>query len=122
MVCLALASGFAVVQNLVGIGVATSFGLDPMFGVLAGSATLTGGPPTGLAFAPLFEEAGLVGAEPIAIPPAMAGLVSRGLVGGPAIPLLSLRLRLQPGKDHAATGPAAVAPTKSGAWGTVGPG
>src|SRR3546814_9423422 len=53
MVFLALASGFAVVQNLVGIGVATSFGLDPMFGVLAGSATLTGGPATGLAFAPL---------------------------------------------------------------------
>ena len=27
-------------------------------GVLAGSVTLTGGPATGLAFAPLFEQAG----------------------------------------------------------------
>ena len=109
MVFLALASGFAVIQNLVGIGVATSFGLDPMFGVLAGSATLTGGPATGLAFAPLFEEAGLVGAESIAITSAMAGIVCGGLVGGPAITLLIRRLRLQPGKDQATPVPAAVA-------------
>jgi glutamate:Na+ symporter, ESS family len=108
MVFLALASGFAIVQNLVGIGVATSFGLDPMFGVLAGSATLTGGPATGLAFAPLFEKAGLVGAESIAITSAMAGIVCGGIVGGPAITVLIRRLRLQPG-DPQADVPAAAA-------------
>lgn len=108
MVFLALASGFAVVQNLVGIGVATSFGLDPMFGVLAGSATLTGGPATGLAFAPLFEQAGLAGAESIAITSAMAGIVCGGIVGGPAITLLIRRLRLRPGDGKAVDVPAAV--------------
>lgn len=108
MVFLALATGFAVVQNLVGIGVATSFGLDPMFGVLAGSATLTGGPATGLAFAPLFEKAGLVGAESIAITSAMAGIVCGGIVGGPAITVLIRRLRLRPDGDQPAV-PAAVA-------------
>ena len=108
MVFLALASGFAVVQNLVGIGVATSFGLDPMFGVLAGSATLTGGPATGLAFAPLFEEAGLAGAESIAITSAMAGIVCGGIVGGPAITLLIRRLRLRTGEGEAMDVPAAV--------------
>ena len=36
---LAMASGFAVVQNLIGIGVASLFGLHPLFGVLAGSTT-----------------------------------------------------------------------------------
>jgi ESS family glutamate:Na+ symporter len=107
-VFLALATGFAVVQNLVGIGVATSFGLDPMFGVLAGSATLTGGPATGLAFAPLFEKAGLVGAESIAITSAMAGIVCGGIVGGPAITVLIRRLRLRP-SDQPTTVPAAVA-------------
>src|SRR3546814_5337271 len=76
-----------------------------MFGVLAGSATLTGGPATGLAFAPLFEEAGLVGAESIAITSAMARIVCGGIVVGPAIPLLIRRLRLQPGKDQATTVP-----------------
>ena len=69
---LILATGFAVVQNLVGIGVAWLFDLHPMFGVLAGSATLTGGPATGLAFAPQFEAAGLRGAEAIAVTAAMA--------------------------------------------------
>ena len=109
MVFLALASGFAVVQNLVGIGVATSFGLDPMFGVLAGSATLTGGPATGLAFAPLFEKAGLAGAESIAITSAMAGIVCGGIVGGPAITVLIRRLRLRPGNPQADVPAAAAA-------------
>ncbi len=108
MVFLALATGFAVVQNLVGIGVATSFGLHPMFGVLAGSATLTGGPATGLAFAPLFEKAGLAGAESIAITSAMAGIVCGGIIGGPAITVLIRRLRLRPDGDPAIV-PAAVA-------------
>ncbi|MEZ0471474.1 sodium/glutamate symporter [Luteimonas salinilitoris] len=92
---LALASGFAVVQNLLGILVATGFGLHPLFGVLAGSTTLTGGPATGLAFAPLFEEAGVAGAESVALASAMAGIVCGGLVGGPVATMLIRRLRLR---------------------------
>jgi hypothetical protein len=53
-----LATVFAFVQNIVGILLALGFGLHPLFGVLAGSVTLTGGPATGLAFAPLFEAGG----------------------------------------------------------------
>lgn len=80
---LAIGSVFAVAQNLVGAGVASLFGLPPLFGVLAGSVTLTGGPATGLAFAPLFEQAGIEGAAAIAIATAMAGIVIGGLAGGP---------------------------------------
>ena len=36
--------------------------MHPLFGVLNGSVTLTGGPATGLAFAPAFEQAGVPGA------------------------------------------------------------
>jgi glutamate:Na+ symporter, ESS family len=79
-----LATAFAVLQNLVGIVMAVGFGLHPLFGVLAGSVTLTGGPATGLAFAPLFEEAGVVGASSVAIAVAIGGIVMGGLVGGPA--------------------------------------
>ncbi len=78
-----LATVFAVVQNVVGILMAVGFGLHPLFGVLAGSVTLTGGPATGLAFAPLFEEAGVVGASSVAIAVAIGGIVFGGLVGGP---------------------------------------
>ena len=91
MVFLALATGFAVAQNLLGMAVAAGFGLHPLFGVLAGSTTLTGGPATGLAFAPLFEAAGVRGAESVAVAAAMAGIVLGGLVGGPAITVLIRR-------------------------------
>lgn len=94
MVFLGLASGFAVFQNLLGMAVAVGFDLHPLFGVLAGSTTLTGGPATGLAFAPLFEEAGVRGAESIAVASAMAGIVLGGLVGGPAITVLIRRFNL----------------------------
>ncbi len=109
MVFLALASGFAVVQNLVGIGVATAFGLHPLFGVLTGSATLTGGPATGLAFAPLFESAGVFGAESIAITSAMAGIVLGGLVGGPVVTLLIRRHGLSPAPLQPGTAEASAA-------------
>ncbi len=91
LVFLLLASAFAVVQNLLGIAVAMGFGLHPLFGVLAGSATLTGGPATGLAFAPLFEQAGVAGAASIAVAAAMAGIVCGGLIGGPVATLLIRR-------------------------------
>jgi glutamate:Na+ symporter, ESS family len=90
-----LATVFAVAQNVVGILIAVGFGLHPLFGVLAGSVTLTGGPATGLAFAPLFEEAGVVGASSIAIAVAIGGIVSGGLVGGPVSTVLIERGKLK---------------------------
>jgi ESS family glutamate:Na+ symporter len=78
-----IATVFAVLQNVVGYLVALPFGVDPLLGVLAGSVTLTGGPATGLAFAPLFEEAGVRGAATVAVAAAMAGIVVGGVIGAP---------------------------------------
>jgi ESS family glutamate:Na+ symporter len=94
----ALATAFAIVQNLVGAGIATLFGLDPLFGVLAGSVTLTGGPATGLAFAPLFEKAGVEGAAAIAVAVAMGGIVAGAVVGGPVGTYLVRRHNLHAAK------------------------
>jgi glutamate:Na+ symporter, ESS family len=94
-----IAAVFAVLQNVVGILIALPFGLHPLFGVLSGSVTLTGGPATGLAFAPLFENAGVPGAATIAVAAAMFGIVSGGLVGGPVGTLLIERRGL--GKRNA---------------------
>lgn len=104
---------FAVLQNLLGILLAVVFGLPPLFGVLTGSVTLTGGPATGLAFAPLFEQAGIQGASSIAIAAAMAGIVLGGLAGGPIGTLLIERHQLrardnQPEADPAFAAPAVV--------------
>ena len=103
-VFLAIGSVFAVMQNVVGAGVATLFGLPPLFGVLAGSVTLTGGPATGLAFAPLFASAGVGNAAEIAIATAMAGIVLGGLVGGPIATWFIERYRVR-GPRRAAGAP-----------------
>ena len=80
---LGISSLAALAQNLLGAGLATVMGLPPLLGVLAGSVTLTGGPATGLAFAPLFEQAGVSGATLVAVSAAMTGIVMGGLFGGP---------------------------------------
>src|SRR5687767_13779627 len=87
----------AVGQNVLGGGLAWLLGQSPLLGVLAGSVTLTGGPATGLAFAPLFEEAGVAGASTLAVAAAMAGIVAGGLLGGPLGTWLIERRRLAPG-------------------------
>jgi glutamate:Na+ symporter, ESS family len=91
-----VATVFAISQNVLGILVSLAFGLDPLFGVLTGSVTLTGGPATGLAFAPLFEEAGVPAAASVAVAAAMAGIVSGGVVGGPMGTHLVERFKLRP--------------------------
>ena len=83
LVMMIIASIAAGLQNAVGAGVAWLLGEHPLLGVLAGSVTLTGGPATGIAFAPLFEKAGIAGAETLAVSAAMGGIVAGGLMGGP---------------------------------------
>ena len=102
-VFLALCSAFAVLQSLVGIAVAWMFGLPSLFGVLVGAVTLTGGPATGAAFAPLFEEAGVVGAGAIAVASATAGIVLGGLLGGPMVVRLMRREGLRSAASDGAT-------------------
>lgn len=73
----------AFLQNAIGVVVAKVLGQNPLMGVLAGSVTLTGGPATGLAFAPEFEAAGVPAAATLAVAAAMVGIVSGGIIGGP---------------------------------------
>ncbi len=105
---LALSTAIAVLQNLVGAGMATVLGVPPLLGVLAGSVTLTGGPATGLAFAPLFEQAGVTGAASLAVAAAMAGIVSGGIVGGPIGTRLIERGLRPPPRPRAAGAPVDV--------------
>ena len=86
---------FAILQNVLGVLLALPFKLHPLFGVMSGSVTLTGGPATGLAFAPLFEKAGVVGAATIAIAAPMFGITSGGLIGGPVATFLIDRHKLK---------------------------
>ena len=89
-----IATLFAVAQNVLGAGMAMALGLHPLFGVLTGSVTLTGGPATGLAFAPMFEEAGVTGAATVAVASAMVGIVMGGVIGAPIATRLIERHKL----------------------------
>jgi glutamate:Na+ symporter, ESS family len=93
----------AIAQNVVGLSLAQALGQHPLMGVLAGSVTLTGGPATGVTFAPQFERAGVPGAEPLAVAAAMVGIVGGGLIGGPIGTWLIERYRLAtPGEGKGA--------------------
>jgi ESS family glutamate:Na+ symporter len=94
LIFLLFASTFCLVQNFVGMAIAHGFHQHPLLGVIAGSVTLVGGPATGMAFAPVFEQAGLKGAGPLALTSATAGIVFGGLVGGPVGTWLIKRHRL----------------------------
>jgi glutamate:Na+ symporter, ESS family len=83
LLMMVVATIVAALQNVLGGVVAYLLGEHPLMGVLAGSVTLTGGPATGLAFAPLFEQAGVPGASTLAVSAAMVGIVAGGLMGGP---------------------------------------
>jgi len=104
-----IATVAAVFQNVVGALIALPFGLHPLFGVLSGSVTLTGGPATGLAFAPLFEQAGVKGAATIAVAAAMFGIICGGLMGGPVGTFLIDRFKLRKPRGHKGEAPMVVA-------------
>ena len=84
VIFLVFATAFCFIQNFIGIGIARAFGENPLLGVMAGSVTLVGGPATGMAFAPVFEAAGLASAGALALAAATMGIVFGGLTGSPA--------------------------------------
>jgi glutamate:Na+ symporter, ESS family len=93
---LLIAIAFCFVQNFTGMAIARGFGEHPLLGVLAGSVTLVGGPATGMAFAPMLEQAGLVGAGTLALTSATFGIVCGGLTGTPVGTWLIHRYHLAP--------------------------
>jgi ESS family glutamate:Na+ symporter len=92
-----LATLLAVMQNVVGVGIAKLLSVDPLLGLLSGSITMTGGHGTGAAFGKLMEEQyGMTGGVTVAMAAATFGLVSGGLLGGPIGTRLLSRFNLRP--------------------------
>ena len=87
-----------VLQNVVGVAIAIGLDLNPLMGILGGSATLAGGHGTGAAYGQVFGEVnGLQGAVEVAMACATFGLILGGVLGGPVAQWLIRRHRLQPG-------------------------
>ena len=73
-----------VVQNSIGVGLATLLGYPPAVGLLAGSAALSGGHGTVLAWSPIIaSKFDFPGAPAMGVAAATFGLIAGGLLGGP---------------------------------------
>jgi len=102
-VFLLVVTGLLLVQNAMGIGLATALGLDPLMGLLAGSISLSGGHGTSAAWGATFtEKFGLASASELAMASATFGLVLGGLIGGPVAKLLIKRVKTQGTEDEIA--------------------
>ena len=75
---------FIIIQNIVGISMATLLGIDPLIGLIAGSIALTGGHGTAGAWGEILQtKYAIEGATTIGMASATFGLVMGGLIGGP---------------------------------------
>ena len=89
VIILAVATLYLVIQNTIGITVATLVETHPAYGLLAGSVSFAGGHGTGITYGALFtEQFGLNGAVEVAMACATFGLIFGGLVGGPVAKFL----------------------------------
>lgn len=100
---LGVVAGMLIMQNAIGVGLATMMGLAPGVGLLGGSITLAGGHGTGAAWGEtLTTRYGVQSALEIAMACATFGLVLGGLLGGPVARYLVSRLgNTVPGVDAA---------------------
>jgi ESS family glutamate:Na+ symporter len=99
-ILLALATSFILIQNLLGIGIASAFGMDPKAGLMVGSISLTGGVGTALAWAPTFvEQLGIGNALELGVAANTVGLIAACVIGGPIARFLITRHKITPSGD-----------------------
>jgi ESS family glutamate:Na+ symporter len=92
-----LTGAFIIVQNIFGISIASMLGINPSYGLIAGSITLTGGHGTGAAWAQnLTDTFQINGAMELAMACATYGLVIGGLIGGPVAKVLLKKKNIRP--------------------------
>ena len=98
---LAVASVYILIQNAVGVSLATMFGLDPLMGLIAGSITLSGGHGTGAAWSQTFQDVyGLNNVLEIAMASATFGLIMGGIIGSPVAQRLIEKRNLESDYGH----------------------
>lgn len=70
-------------QTVIGIGIAKATNIHPLYGVLAGSVSMSGGHGSAGAFGKTVEQLGVMGASTMALSSATFGLLAGGLLGAP---------------------------------------
>lgn len=90
-----LATVVVFLQNVLGVLLTFPFKIHALYGVIAGSMTMTGGPATAMAFGPVFEQAGVEAGTTVALAAAIFGIIAGGLIGGPIATLIIEKKRLK---------------------------
>ncbi|MBM7070770.1 sodium/glutamate symporter [Shewanella sp. 202IG2-18] len=93
---LLLTTVFLILQDGVGVGLAKLLNLDPIYGLVAGSITLSGGHGTAVAWADVFQDRYGIDTLELGLAAATFGLVAGGLIGGPLAHKRISSFNLQP--------------------------
>jgi ESS family glutamate:Na+ symporter len=97
VILLAVTVVYMAIQNSIGVGIASIFGLPAQLGLLNGTVSLIGGHGTAVAWAPVFAERfGIANAMEIGIASATVGLVLASVMGGPVASYLIRKHSLKP--------------------------
>ena len=95
-ILLVLGICYLFLQNLIGLGVMETAGIEPIIGIIGGSVSLGGGFGHALAWSELFKtEYGVTNAYEIGIACATFGLLLGGVLGGPIAKFLINRYDLK---------------------------
>ena len=97
-----LACGFlALMQNVIGVSLASLMGIHPLIGMMAGAVSMEGGHGAAAAFGQTLEDLGISSAMTIGAAAATCGLVAGGLIGGPIVKYLVGKYNLTPDEQEA---------------------
>ncbi|GAB0169726.1 sodium/glutamate symporter [Lysinibacillus sp. CTST325] len=96
-----LACGFlALMQNVIGVSLASLMGIHPLIGMMAGAVSMEGGHGAAAAFGQTLEDLGISSAMTIGAAAATCGLVAGGLIGGPIVKYLVGKYNLTPNEQE----------------------
>ena len=89
-------ASFLLLQNTVGVAMATLIGEHPVYGLLAGTISMAGGHGTAISWGAFLESEGYQGATEFGLMAATMGLIMGGLIGGPVSHALIQKHQLDP--------------------------
>ncbi|QSX06301.1 sodium/glutamate symporter [Sedimentibacter sp. zth1] len=78
-----LCTVLVILQNVVGVSLATFFKLKPILGLCVGSIPMIGGHGTAGSIGTMLENMGVSGAATVSVASATFGLIMGGMIGGP---------------------------------------
>lgn len=97
---LGLAILLVILQNIVGVTLASLFDLSPLLGLCTASIPMIGGHGTAGSFGPILEDMGIASATTVSIASATFGLIMGSIVGGLVARSLILRHKVKTVRDE----------------------